>query len=45
MIAITKSVTLPEPDGNGNGALPDGKKNYNLYLGLAIAAIFLLKGE
>ena len=42
MITITESA---KPNGNGNGTTPDGKKNYNLYIGLAIAALFLLKGD
>jgi hypothetical protein len=47
MIAITKSATLPPPilpQPDEDGKLPD-EKNYNLYIGLAIAAIFLLKGD
>jgi hypothetical protein len=39
----------PPPNGNGNGndngTTPEPKKSYNLYIALAIAAIFLLKGD
>mgnify|MGYP001462521178 CR=1 FL=1 len=48
MIEITKSATLPPPilpQPDEDGKIPDDKKNYNLYIGLGIAALFLLKGD